>query len=72
MDWNRSTLGSADLLVGCTGGVHAARAKPQLSMPLAHTVAEKTASGVGWETLARASQEANATNSLTRVVRNAG
>ena len=58
----RSTLCSADLLVGCVGGVLAARAKPRLSIPFTHTVTEQTVSGVGRETHATAGQEAGATN----------
>jgi len=45
---------------------------PHLLIPLAHTVREKTVSGVGRETHTTAGQEASATNSLTRIVRNAG
>jgi len=65
-------LCSADLPVGCTGGVLAARAKPRSFIPFAQTVTEQTVSGVGRETHATAGQEAGATNSLTRLVRNAG
>jgi hypothetical protein len=60
----RSTRCSADLLVGCTGGVLAARAKPLSSIPFAHAVAEETVSGVGRETHATAGQEAVATDLL--------
>jgi hypothetical protein len=63
---------SADLLVGCTGGVLAARARLRSSIPLAHAVTEQTVSGVGREAHATAGQEAGATDSLTCFVRNAG
>src|ERR1035438_3011295 len=66
-----AVLCSADLLVGCTGGVPAARAKLRSSIPFAHTVTEQTLSGLGRETHATAGQGAGATNSLTRLVRNA-
>jgi hypothetical protein len=66
-----STLCSADLLAGCTGGVLAARAKPHSSTLFAHTVTEQTVCGVGRETHATAGQEAGATNSLTHLVGNA-
>jgi len=64
-------LCSPDLLVGCTGGVLAAGAKPRSLIPFADTVTEQTVSGVGRQTHATAGQEAGATNSLTRLVRNA-
>jgi hypothetical protein len=65
-------LCSADLLVGCTGGVLAARAKPRSFIPFARTVTEQAASGVGRETHGTAGREAGATNSLTRLVGGAG
>jgi len=68
----RSTLSSADLPVGCTGGVLAARANPLSSVPFVHTARKQKASGVGRETHATAGQEASATNSLTRLVGKAG
>jgi len=67
----RSTLCSADLLVGCTGGVLAARENPRSSIVFANPVTKQTVPGVGRETHATAGQEAGATNSLTRLAINA-
>ena len=74
---------SADLLVGCAGGVLAAGSMPRSTIPFAHTVAEQTVFGVGQKTHATAGQpphgrrpvrgdpgqEAGATNSLTPCVK---
>jgi len=62
---------SADLLVGCTGGVLAARAKARPSVLFVNIVTERAGSGVDREAHPTAGQEAGATNMLTYLVRNA-